>query len=351
VRRNRRAALLATGLFAVSLAGCETLMNFTEVAGPTVLAIGNALLTVAAANYSGEYSTHVQALVSGFTQSSQTALQAFLAQRRERRMLTAEAAAQAPPLGAYPATPASSVAIPPPPPDEQPFPPAGAPPSAPPQAAPVPATAPPAAAAPAPSPAGPQPISLDVALLKKSGPTAEDVAPLPDGGVVRGDPSGGADRFRVYFKPNVASYVYVVAIDATGWVQPVFPTSFGPDLAPTSPDATTLLPDPTHWFAVDAIQGVYHVYFVASQQRRKDLEAQLQDFLSRTRVMPPAPRAVEQPVVVEQAWVAERGGEITSRGVVSEVVTRDGSYQVTPESYSFGVQGADLVVTRYFRVE
>jgi hypothetical protein len=61
---------------------------------------------------------------------------------------------------------------------------------------------------------------------------------------------------------------------------------------------------------------------------------------------------VEEAVVVEGSWVAERGETVTQRGVVSEVQTRDGSsFEVTPNTYSFGVADADFVLTRHFRVE
>jgi hypothetical protein len=333
----------------LGLTSCESVARLTEVAAPTALAIGNAILSAAAANYSGEYSTHVQALVASFSQSSQVALNTFLNNRKQQRLLAAELATQQ-----------SSAPPPPPPPDDAPPPPppepvpdaqlaSTSPPVEPPPAAPPPA-APETAAAPAAAPAAPA-VSLDVALLKRSGPRAEDVAPLSDGSSVHGDPTGAGDRFRVYFRPSVTSYVYVVAVDPTGWVQPIHPSSFGPDLAPTTPEQTALLPDASHWFAVDDNKGVFHVYFLASLERRPDIEKQLQDFLARTREVPPAPASVVTPVVVEESWVAERGTSMVHRGVPEEVTTRDGSYQVAPDTYSFGVAGADLVLTRFFRVE
>src|SRR5262249_14175081 len=84
---RRRRTVRAAALIGASLAltSCETMMRVTEVAGPTALAIGNAILSAAAANYSGEYSTQVQALVSSFTASSQVALNSFLNQRKQQR--------------------------------------------------------------------------------------------------------------------------------------------------------------------------------------------------------------------------------------------------------------------------
>jgi hypothetical protein len=341
---RRRGTFRAGALLAASLAlsSCESVARLTEVAAPTALAIGNAILSAAAANYSGEYSTHVQALVASFSQSSQVALNSFLNQRKQQRLLAAEIQAQAD---------AAAAAPPPPPPPDEALPP-------PPEAQTAATTTTPAEPPPPPAPesaavaapAAPA-ISLDVAMLKRSGERAEDVAPLGDGTAMRGDPAGQGDRFRVFFRPNVPSFVYVVAVDPTGWVQPIFPASFGPELAPVSPDATTLLPGDAHWFAVDDNRGVFHVFFMASLERRPDVEQKLQDFLARTRELPPAPASVVTPVVVEESWVAERGTNMVHRGVPELVTTRDGSFEVAPDTFSFGVAGADLVLTRWFRVE
>jgi hypothetical protein len=215
----------------------------------------------------------------------------------------------------------------------------------------APPAAPPPSAAPA---ADPDPaIALSVALLRKSGPAAEDVAPLVDGDVLhRGDGVGGGDRFRVYFRPNLDTHIYVVAVDATGWVQPIFPASFDGDAARVAGGNTTLLPDDSHWFGLDQNAGVYHLFFLASRHARTDLEQKLREFAAKERVVPPQTRSVEAAVVVEGSWVAERGDTVTERGTVSEVRTRDGSaYEVSPDTYSFGVPDADFVLTRHFRVE
>jgi hypothetical protein len=337
-------------------AGCQTLMSLTEMAAPTVLAVGNAILTAAAANYTGSYALQVQALVGTFSQTSTNALQAYLERRRQDRMYAAQAAQSAslvapPPPGQAP-PPDPGQGLPPdpgqaPPPDPAPGGEAlvgSAQPEAP------PAEPPPPAQAPAEGPA----IALDVALLRKSGPAAEDVAPLVDGDVLhKGDGAGGGDRFRLYFRPNVESYIYVVVVDATGWVQPIFPASFEGTAARVAGGNTTLLPDDSHWFGLDQNAGVYHLYFLASRHPREDLETQLREFAAKERVAP-APtqtRSVEEAVVVEGGWVAERGDTVTQRGVPSEVRTRSGGYEVTPDTYSFGVADADFVLTRHFRVE
>jgi hypothetical protein len=336
--------------------GCQTLMSLTEMAAPTVLAVGNAILTAAAANYTGSYALQVQALVGTFSQTSTNALQAYLERRRQDRLYAAQAAQAsatattayaAPAPGQVPPAPApapegSAQAAPPAPPTETVVA------SAQPTAAP-PAPAPPAATAPSSEP----PIALDVALLRKSGPAAEDVAPLADGEVLRrGDGAGGGDRFRLYFRPNVDSHIYVVVVDATGWVQPIFPPTFDGQASRVTGGNTTLLPDDSHWFGLDEQPGVYNLYFLASLHERADLEKQLQEFASKERNPPAQARSVEEAVVVEGGWVAERGDTVTQRGVVSEVTTRDGSaYSVAPDTYSFGVADADFVLTRHFRVE
>jgi hypothetical protein len=352
--------LLRTGVLAAALflhTACQSLWTLTEMAAPTVLAVGNAILTAAAANYTGNYALQVQALVGTFSQTSSNALQAYLERRRQERVYAAqaaEAAALAPPTPAYPPPPDPGQALPPDPGQAPPAPEEIVVASVEPGGAVPPADPPPTAATAAPSAADTGPaIALDVALLRKSGPAAEDVAPLADGEVLRrGDGQGGGDRFRVYFRPNVDSFLYVVAVDATGWVQPIFPATFGGDSARIAGGHTTLLPDASHWFGLDENAGVYHLFFLASRHARADLEKQLQEFAAKQREAPAQTRSVEAAVVVEGGWVAERGETVTHRGVVSEVRTRDGSsFEVTPNTYSFGVADADFVLTRHFRVE
>ena len=356
--RSLRVAALACALFWHT--GCQTLMSLTEMAAPTVLAVGNAILNAAAANYTGSYALQVQALVGTFSQTSTNALQAFLDKRRQERLYAAQATAGGG-MGALAGAPGSGYAPPPDPVYPTPPDPGYAPPPAPggedavttsAQAAATAPADPPAPAAAAAADSGP-PIALDVALLRKSGPAAEDVAPVTDGDVLRpGDGAGGGDRFRLYFRPNVDSHIYVVVVDATGWVQPIFPASFTGDAARVEGGNTTLLPDDTHWFGLDEHPGVYHLYFLASRHPRADLEEQLREFASKQREPPAQSRSVEEAVVVEGGWVAERGDTLTHRGAVSEVRTRSGTaYEVTPDTYSFGVADADFVLTRHFRVE
>jgi hypothetical protein len=337
-----RIAALAGAVFLPT--GCQTLMSLTEMAAPTVLAVGNAILTAAAANYTGSYALQVQALVGTFSQTSTNALQAYLERRRQERLYAAAQPAEAAPV-APPAPPPDAGQAAPPAPEGGTLV-ASAQPDAGAQAIPAP---PPPAAAPDPGPA----IALDVALLRKSGPAAEDVAPLVDGDLLRrGDGQGGGDRFRLYFRPNVDTHIYVVAVDATGWVQPIFPASFDGQASRVAGGNTTLLPDASHWFGLDENPGVYHLFLLASRHARADLEAKLQEFAVKQRVAPTQTRSVEEAVVVEGSWVAERGETVTQRGVVSEVQTRDGSsFEVTPNTYSFGVADADFVLTRHFRVE
>ena len=77
------------------------------------------------------------------------------------------------------------------------------------------------------------------------------------------------------FRPRADAFVYVVAIDAVGRVQPLHPMSYPTSGSPTPAGTEVFLPGPEGWYGLDEYAGVQHVYFVAATQPRPDLEKQL----------------------------------------------------------------------------
>jgi hypothetical protein len=187
-------------------------------------------------------------------------------------------------------------------------------------------------------------LALDVAVMRRIFEDGrEGLEVLENGDVIvdgDGDPDA-ADKIQIFFRPNIEAYVYVISVDATGWVQPIFPNAFPDDQNPLSAGSTTLLPGAGYWLTLDRFKGMEHLYFVASEARREELEMQLADFASKSRPETDDPVAVSVPAVVEQAFIQTRGflgvrpGESTTIAAI-------------PTAFSFGVPGVDLVVTRYF---
>ena len=192
------------------------------------------------------------------------------------------------------------------------------------------------------------PINMNALLLaQKAGShelvTVEDGQVLRDG---RGDPARG-DRLKVQFQTNCACYVYVLGIDATGYVANIFPDPDDPGLGnPVEPGTQYVLPRGEDWWGLDDYRGVEQVYFVASRVPRPDIEGAMRNLGDLPRQLSPdAYRPVNEPAVVP------------TRGMVKVSAPRQVSVQagssvdnVMATTFE-AVEGEDLVITRWFRHE
>ena len=189
-------------------------------------------------------------------------------------------------------------------------------------------------------------LALEVAILEEDtsgGKTnlvaIEDGAVLHDGG---GDPAR-ADKFKISFRSDQSCYVYVLAIDGTGWVTPVFPGQESAGSNPVEPGRTYLIPEGSRWYALDEYRGIEHVYLVASVEQRADLERMQAKFAQMVR-----PEKTEYRRV-DKAAVATRGIVAVGPGTPTHVASETGEvHEVTPTSFLADLKGFDLVVTRWF---
>ncbi|MCA8963940.1 MAG: DUF4384 domain-containing protein [Planctomycetes bacterium] len=188
------------------------------------------------------------------------------------------------------------------------------------------------------------PISLEVALLRQEEQGGEIVpVAMANGEVLRWRGSlEASDRFKVFFRPSEDCFVYVVLVDGTGFVQVLHPD--GALGVPTRGGDGRFLPegDLDLAYAVDEYVGIETIYFVASRQRRTDLEQALLPFVGRER--PP----LQRPLSVQQLaddflelGVAERGTG------VAEVRMQNGKGRFDTAAFRTAA-GRDLVVTRWF---
>jgi hypothetical protein len=193
----------------------------------------------------------------------------------------------------------------------------------------------------------PQSLTLEVALLKQVDVDGELRAePMRDGDVLTHRGSlDDADRFKIFFRPSETAFVYVVLVDATGWVQVLHPSD-GVGVA-TPAESGRFLPEGELdlAFAVDGHTGIETIYFVAARERRSDLERVLAGFVGRTR---PEPRT--------DLGVTELGDDLVTIGVrarsadATAAVTTATRDVVRFDTEAFAsVAGKDLVVTRWFR--
>ena len=194
------------------------------------------------------------------------------------------------------------------------------------------------------------PIGLDVVMLKKTIRNRATVMhPINDGDVLkdgRGNAQAG-DKFRVMFRPHTDGYVYVVAIDGSGWAQGIFPPPTSPLANPVKAGEQYVLPEGNNWFSLDQFKGIETIFFIASQEKRQDLEEILQSITGHER---PATATPQQVTKVAMVPYGVGGARPSAQGF--NLSAGSGQDQtIMPTSYFAKAAGEDLRLTRWFRHE
>ncbi len=104
---------------------------------------------------------------------------------------------------------------------------------------------------------------------------------LKSGAVMKGGERG--DVFQIYASPSAPTYLYVYAVDATGWIQQLYPSESTADVSLPA-GAELFLPGRDQFYGLDEIPGVQQIFVMASQTERSEIAAQLAQFpLGRAR--------------------------------------------------------------------
>lgn len=188
------------------------------------------------------------------------------------------------------------------------------------------------------------PITLEADVLARRRDSSElkaieDGATLHDGG---DNPTDG-DLLKLRFRANCACHVYVVGVDATGYVARIYPDPEEDHRNPVTPGVHYLVPaGDSDWWAMDAFKGVEHVFFVASYLPRPDI-ARLLDVLGDS------PRDVDpgsfQPVNAAAIVPATRGLVKVSTSPATSAEPRAAAEAAV---FTSEQPGNELVVTRWF---
>lgn len=195
-------------------------------------------------------------------------------------------------------------------------------------------------------------VQLDVALLaqRKQPDGRVKLQPIADGDTLidgRGDPVAG-DKIKVAFKANCKCFVYVIGIDATGYVAQIFPDPDIPQLKnPVRPGKQYMLPKGHDWWGLDEFRGVETIYFVASPRPRADIQKAIAKLAGQPRTIA---LADYQPVMQAAVVPQPRGlVKVTDAPAPLNIQSSAGVQQaVTPTSFLALADGADLVITRWF---
>jgi len=194
-----------------------------------------------------------------------------------------------------------------------------------------------------------QPLSLDIAVLAQRSAADANTPPIPinDGDTlysIPGDPLAG-DKIKISFKANADCYVYVVGIDATGYVASIFPDASSNLINPVSPDRNYLVPGEAEWYGLDDYKGIEEIYFIASYNRRLDLERIIKMLSEQERTVPTNYQNVQVAAVIPQT----RGLVKVKTGSPAKVKSSFGSeHSYKPTTFIANSQNADLTITRWF---
>lgn len=192
------------------------------------------------------------------------------------------------------------------------------------------------------------PIGLDVALLKRTMVNGSPILiSINDGDIMkdgRGDPQAG-DKFRILVRADTDCYLYIVALDATAWVQELFPSVNGSFVNPVRKGQTYTLPMGRNWYSLDQYRGIQHLYFVASHQRRPDIEEILNKIKKLERDPGDVPKTVQKEVVLPNGYGHTRSGQEPFQVILSRGKTE----QVSFKTYFAETAGEAVRITRWFR--
>ena len=194
-----------------------------------------------------------------------------------------------------------------------------------------------------------QPVVLDVDVLAQRMSDGAESPPLPieDGATLYSSPGNplAGDKIKLSFRSSCDCYVYIVGIDATGYVTSVFPDPDSQLQNPVTADRQYLIPTGTEWYGLDDYKGVEEIYFIASYNRRLDLERIIQRLSKQER----APAADYMPVRSATMAPRTRGIVKIDMGTTAQVAASNGDiHRFSPSTFKAQSADSDLVVTRWF---
>ncbi len=191
-------------------------------------------------------------------------------------------------------------------------------------------------------------ISLDVALVKKTTRNGTPVIlPIKDGDLLRdgrGNPHAG-DKFRIMFRPNSDAFVYVIAIDGSGWAQGIFPSPTTPFANPVKTNQQYVIPEQSNWFSLDQFQGIETIFFIASSEPRQDIEDLFKGIMGRERLASSTPQQVTKAPIIPNGYAKSQ----PSHSSFDVALSNGGQQEIIPTSFLAKTAGEDLRITRWFR--
>ena len=192
-----------------------------------------------------------------------------------------------------------------------------------------------------------QPIELDVSVLKEAQLASGEWRPIE---IEDGDSVQQEELVKFLVRSKAPVYLYIIGVDATGYVQALFPNDDEDfSVSHSNPIQANVLynfPDGSEWFELDEYKGIQTLYFVAAYEQQPKIEKALAKLATYGR--PELPKDVEtmsEPDVVERGFARKRQSRQSA-----EVTTQDNRrHDVQPVKFLADMDaGVGMVITRYF---
>jgi hypothetical protein len=153
------------------------------------------------------------------------------------------------------------------------------------------------------------------------------------------------------FRANCDCYVYVIAIDGSAWAQGLFPSLTSPFANPVKNGQQYIIPENNNWLSLDQFKGIETLFFVASPDKRQDIEEILASIAGKERHPRATPQQVTEAPIIPAGF--HRSQTSTTPFLLGQGASRvPGQDQgLIPTTYFTQKAGEALRITRWFRHE
>jgi hypothetical protein len=166
--------------------------------------------------------------------------------------------------------------------------------------------------------------------------------------VMDGDTLTQDDNYKIMFQSSVPCYMYVVQLDSTGKMDPIFPSKWSSGANPLEAYSVYEVPVDNNWFYLDRNMGIETIYFIASLERRSDIENLLYELESANQSLVQRERVSMDSYVPIYRGVSRGVGGVRQGGGISREVTSQNGSQLQYDATLIGSIQADFVMTRWF---
>ncbi len=165
-----------------------------------------------------------------------------------------------------------------------------------------------------------------------------EAIPVPEGDILTQN-----DRYKIMFQSNMPCHLYVVQLDSSGRMDPLFPSRFTTLINPVQPNVLYEVPSERLWFFLDSNTGMETIYFIASRERKADIEQILEALKQRNQSLAP-----QQQLTMTNTAIVTRGIGGKRPGSSHQIHFQDGSQGKFESTLIQSVRN-EFVMTRFFQ--